>query len=184
LIDRYKFEDSISSYLDNEMNLKERQEFEDYMDENPEAKSLLEDVRNNIHLIKEMSQVNTSPNFINKLFSRIEYEKNRPLKKVIEKPSNTFFGFSPLYASLMSVLVVSFVSIGLTMWSDNIPSTISLPELKGSIVDSSPGSPSNINLMNNKDLVATNVDSSIDSTINKSKNLNLDGKVKFVKNKR
>ena len=42
----------------------------------------------------------------------------------------------------------------------------------------------NINLINNKELVATNVDSSIDSTINKSKNLNLDGKVKFVKNKR
>ena len=84
----------------------------------------------------------------------------------------------------MSILVVSFVSIGLTMWSDNVPSVTSLPELKGSIIDSSPVSPSNINLMNNKDLVATNVDSSIDSTINKSKNLNLDGKVKFVKNKR
>ena len=63
-------------------------------------------------------------------------------------------------------------------------SVTSLPELKGSIIDSSPMSPSNINLINNKELVATNVDSSIDSTINKSKNLNLDGKVKFVKNKR
>ena len=183
-MDRYKFEDSISSYLDNEMNLIERQEFEDYMNENPEAKSLFENVKNNIHLIKEIPQINTSPDFINKLFSRIEYEKNRPLKKIIEKPSNTFFGFSPLYASLMSVLVVSFISIGLTMWSDNVPSVTSLPELKGSIIDSSPVSPSNINLINNKELVATNVDSSIDSTINKSKNLNLDGKVKFVKNKR
>ena len=183
-MDRYKFEDSISSYLDNEMNLKERQEFEDYMNENPEAKSLFENVKNNIHLIKEIPQIKTSPDFIKKLFSRIEYEKNRPLKKIIEKPSNTFFGFSPLYASLMSVLVVSFISIGLTMWSDNVPSVTSLPELKGSIIDSSPVSPSNINLINNKELVATNVDSSIDSTINKSKNLNLDGKVKFVKNKR
>ena len=45
-MDRYKFEDSISSYLDNEMNLKERQEFEDYMNENPEAKSLFENVKN------------------------------------------------------------------------------------------------------------------------------------------
>ena len=70
-MDRYKFEDSISSYLDNEMNLKERQEFENYMDENPEARSLFENMKDNIHLIKEMSHVNTSPDFINKLFSLI-----------------------------------------------------------------------------------------------------------------
>ena len=57
-------------------------------------------------------------------------------------------------------------------------------DLKSSIVDSSPNIPSDINFIDNKDLVATNVDSSSDSTTNKTKNLNLDGKVKFVKNKR
>ena len=183
-MDRYKFEDLISSYLDNEMSLNERHEFEDYMDKNPEAKSLFESVKNNIHLIKQIPNISTSKDFINKLFSRIEYEKNRPLKRIVEKPSNTFFGFSPLYASVMSVLIVCFISIGLTLWSDNFPSTDSLPDLKRSIVDSSPTSPTNINLINSKELVATNVDSSTDSTINKSRNLNLDGKVKFVKNKR
>ena len=50
-MDRYKFEDSISSYLDNEMNLKERQEFEDYMNENPEAKSLFENVKNKLKTV-------------------------------------------------------------------------------------------------------------------------------------
>ena len=183
-MNRYKFEDSISSYLDNEMSISERQEFEDYMNQNPEAKSLVENVRNNIHLIKEIPNITTSKDFINKLFRRIEYEKNRPLKRIVEKPTNTFFGFSPLYASLMSVLIVSFISVGLTLWSNNFPSRNSLPDLKGSIVDSSPTIPSNINLIDNKDLVATNVDSSSDSTFNNSKKLNLDGKVKFVKNKR
>ena len=183
-MNRYKFEDSISSYLDNEMGLSERQEFEDYINQNPEAKSLVENVKNNIHLIKEIPNITTSKDFINKLFRRIEYEKNRPLKRIVEKPSNTFFGFSPLYASLMSVLIVSFISIGLTMWLDNFPSKNSMLNLNGSIVDSSPTVPSNINLIDNKDLVATNVDSSSDSTTNKAKNLNLDGKVKFVNNKR
>ena len=183
-MDKYKFEDSISSYLDNEMNLNERQKFENYMNENPDAKSLFENVKNNIHLIKELPEVSTSKDFMNKLFTRIEYEKNRPLKRIVEKPSNTFFGFSPLYASVMSVLIVSFISISLTMLSDNLPSKDSLPDFKGSIVDSSPASPSNIDLINSKELVATNVDSSSDSTFNKSRKLNLDGKVKFVKNKR
>ena len=183
-MNQYKFEDSISSYLDNEMSISERQEFEDYMNQNPQAKSLVENVRNNIHLIKEIPNITTSKDFINKLFRRIEYEKNRPLKRIVEKPTNTFFGFSPLYASLMSVLIVSFISIGLTMWSDNFSSKNPVLDLKSSIVDSSPNVPSDINFIDNKDLVATNVDSSSDSTTNKAKNLNLDGKVKFVKNKR
>ena len=182
-MDKYKFEDSISSYLDNEMNLNERQKFENYMNENPDAKSLFENVKNNIHLIKELPEVSTSKDFMNKLFTRIEYEKNRPLKRIVEKPTNTFFGFSPLYASLMSVLIVSFISISLTMWSDNFSSKNPVLDLKSSIVDSSPNVPSDINFINNKDLVATNVDSSSDSTTNKAKNLYLDGKVKFVKNK-
>ena len=83
----------------------------------------------------------------------------------------------------MSVLIVSFISIGLTMWSDNFSSKNPVLDLKSSIVDSSPNVPSDINFIDNKDLVATNVDSSSDSTTNKAKNLNLDGKVKFVKNK-
>ena len=58
-MNRYKFEDSISSYLDNEMSLSERQEFEDYMNQNPEAKSLVENVRNNIHLILINCFINT-----------------------------------------------------------------------------------------------------------------------------
>ena len=40
-MDRYKFEDSISAYIDNELTLTERQEFEDYIEKNPDAKSLL-----------------------------------------------------------------------------------------------------------------------------------------------
>ena len=176
-MNQYKFEDSISSYLDNEMSISERQEFEDYMNQNPQAKSLVENVRNNIHLIKEIPNITTSKDFINKLFRRIEYEKNRPLKRIVEKPTNTFLGFSPLYASLMSVLIVSFIS-------DNFSSKNPVLDLKSSIVDSSPNVPSDINFIDNKDLVATNVDSSSDSTTNKAKNLNLDGKVKFVKNKR
>ena len=39
-MDRYKFEDSISAYIDNELTLTERQEFEDYIEKNPDAKSL------------------------------------------------------------------------------------------------------------------------------------------------
>ena len=36
-MDRYKFEDSISAYIANELNLTDRQEFEDYIQLNPDA---------------------------------------------------------------------------------------------------------------------------------------------------
>ena len=43
-MDRYKFEDSISAYIDNELSLTDRQEFEEYIEKNPDAKSILEDI--------------------------------------------------------------------------------------------------------------------------------------------
>ena len=43
-MDRYKFEDSISAYIDNELSLTDRQEFEEYIEKNPDAKSILEDL--------------------------------------------------------------------------------------------------------------------------------------------
>ena len=36
-MDRYQFEDAISAYLENELSLSERQEFETYMNGNPDA---------------------------------------------------------------------------------------------------------------------------------------------------
>ena len=40
-MDRYQFEDAISAYLDNELNLSDRQAFESYMNANPDAKALV-----------------------------------------------------------------------------------------------------------------------------------------------
>ena len=56
-MDRYKFEDSISAYIDNELTLTERQEFEDYIEKNPDAKSLLEDIVNNMGLILSLIHI-------------------------------------------------------------------------------------------------------------------------------
>ena len=66
-MDRYKFEDSISAYIDNELTLTERQEFEDYIEKNPDAKSLLEEIVNNMGLIKGLPKVKASSSFMSKL---------------------------------------------------------------------------------------------------------------------
>ena len=48
-MDRYQFEDAISAYLENELNLSERQSFEKYMNANPDAKDLVESIKSTIN---------------------------------------------------------------------------------------------------------------------------------------
>ena len=182
-MDRYKFEDSISAYIDNELSLTDRQEFEEYIKKNPDAKSLLEDIVNNMGLIKGLPKVKTSSSFMSKLLEQVEFEKNKPSVKVINKPSNTFFGFTPLYASIMSVLIVSFITIGYTLWPESINRSNPLPNLNGNIVASPTiDSPTKI-INNNRKLVSATTDSA-DTTNNKRTKVNLDGKVNFVKKQR
>jgi len=77
--------------------------------------------------------VKASKEFMPNLFRRIEFEKNRPSKKIIEKPSRTLFGFTPLYATLLSILVVSFISIGINLWPNSVLLNRSTPVLTGDI---------------------------------------------------
>ena len=182
-MDRYKFEDSISAYIDNELTLTERQEFEDYIEKNPDAKSLLEEIVNNMGLIKGLPKVKASSSFMSKLLEKVEFEKNKPSVKVINKPSNTFFGFTPLYASIMSVLIVSFITVGYTLWSENMNHPNQLPNFNGNIVATPTiDSPTKI-IDNDQKLVSATIDSA-DTTNNKRTKVNLDGKVNFVKKQR
>ena len=182
-MDRYKFEDSISAYIDNELTLTERQEFEDYIEKNRDAKSLLEDIVKNMGVIKGLPKIKASSSFMSKLLGKVEFEKNKPSVKVINKPSNTFFGFTPLYASIMSVLIVSFITVGYTLWSENMNSPNQLPNFNDNITANPNIDSQTKNINNNQKFVSTTIDSA-DTTNNKRTKVNLDGKVNFVKKQR
>ena len=182
-MDRYKFEDSISAYIDNELNLTDRQEFEDYIDENPDAKSLLDEIQNNMRLIKEIPKVKTSSTFMTELLHRVEFEKDRLSTKVVHSPSNTFFGFTPLYASIMSVLIISFITVGYTIWYDNMDNSGQPPSFNGSIAETPNLDSPVIDIDRNQTFVTSTIDSA-DTTNNKRTKINLDGKVNFVKKQR
>ncbi len=112
-MDRYQFEDNISNYIENSLTLNKRKEFEEYMESNPDAVELVERVRSTMGAMKSLPKVNSSSDFMDKLLNRIEIEKNRSPQ--IHKPQQTVFGFTPLYASLMSVVIVGLVFVGLSM---------------------------------------------------------------------
>ena len=183
-MDRYKFEDSISAYIDNELSLTDRQEFEEYIEKNPDAKSILEDILKNINLIKSLPKVKASSTFMSKLLEQVEFEKNKPSAKVVHRPSNTFFGFTPLYASIMSVLIVSFITIVYTLWPENMDRPNSLPKIKDNIVTTTTTIDSLTNIINNDQTLVSATSDSADTTNNKRTKVNLDGKVNFVKKQR
>ncbi len=140
-MDRYQFEDSISEYIENTLTLSQRKDFEDYIENNPESVVLVERVRSVINNMQKMPDVKTSPDFMGQLMRKVDVEKNRPAQRV--KPGNTVFGFTPLYAGLMSVAVIGLIMIGLQMIPDSSQGPTPIPNNfthdRGRINESSQG---------------------------------------------
>jgi len=119
------------------------------------------------------------------LYRKIEFEKNRPSKKIVERPSKSLFGFTPLYAGVMTVLVVSFITVGFNLWPTGGESISSMPAFTGNITESPvPVSSQPNGSINNNDVLAVTEGDSADTTLNKKKKFNLNDKVQFVKDQR
>ncbi len=116
-MERYKFEDLISDYIENKLPVAKRKEVEAFMEDNPEAKDQLESIRVLMNSMKDLSQVKTSDNFMENLMKKVEFEKNRPSNKkhVGSDRSKTYFGFTPVYATAMSCLIVALVVVALQL---------------------------------------------------------------------
>ena len=101
-MNRYEFESLISDYLDGSMPFKKRLEFEDYIKNNPDAESLVEDVKNTIANMNNLHRVKVTDDFNEKLLSRVKKEG------LANIPNNTILGFTPFYASILTCLCVAF----------------------------------------------------------------------------
>jgi len=116
-MNRYQFEDLISDYVENKLPISKRKELEDFMEANPKAKDQLESIRSLMKSMKKLPEVKTSDEFTAKLMKRVEFEKNRPSAKkyVTGRVRKTYFGFTPVYATVMTALVVAFVVVGMQL---------------------------------------------------------------------
>ena len=70
-MNRYEFEDKISDYIDNQLSVSERKDFEDFLNSDNEAKELVESVRKTIKLLSSAETVKSSNEFLPNLTSRI-----------------------------------------------------------------------------------------------------------------
>ena len=105
-MDYNKFEDRISDWIENSMDIKERKEFEKYLAENPEHKKKVDDVRNTMNIMKTAPSLKTSDGFDKKLQNHINaLNKNQNV-------SSGIMGFSRqnfIYLTL-SVLCIFMLS--------------------------------------------------------------------------
>lgn len=87
-MDYNKFEDRISRWIENDMDIKERKEFEKFLSNHPEYQLKVEEVRNAISLMNEAPSLKVSSDFDSNLNQRLE------ALNLNKAPSKGFFGFS------------------------------------------------------------------------------------------
>ena len=180
-MNRYEFEDKISDYLDNNLNISERQAFEKYVKESKDAENLLNSVKHTIELVRKQNSIKTSENFMLNLSDRVKSYKKTPLKPKKRDSKNFIFGFSPKNSALMGVFVFSFAYLlfniapeANSLFKSNIVSS------KKSVIEKD--IPESSKSVDNK-LEFVSVDSS-QEVIDSKEKINLKDKIKLVKNKR
>ena len=114
-MDYNKFEDRISDWIENSMDIKDRKEFEKFLAENPEYQSKVDSVRNTINIMKTTPSLKTSEAFDSRLQDRINSINNN------EKSSTGILGFSRQnFAYLtLSVLCIFMLSAYLLQPSES-----------------------------------------------------------------
>ena len=167
-MNRYQFEDLISEYIENELSLSKRKEFESYLEENSDAKELVESIRTNMAQMKAIPKVIASPDFNDRLLTRIQSDHTRLDIPIASQ--HTIFGFTPIYASLMTGLVIAFVFVSMQLVS---PGDDGIPSQTQFYAEDSVPSLSNPPIQNLKnrtpDLVDADADSSLENNKIKSK---------------
>ena len=104
-MDYNKFEDRISDWLENSMDLKERKEFEKFLEDNPKYQSKVDLVKNTITLMNNAPELKVSTDFENNL--------NHKIKSLNEsKNINTgIFGFSRKNFAYITLSVICILML-------------------------------------------------------------------------
>ena len=115
-MNRYQFEDLISSYIENEITLSKRKEFERYLKDNPDSEELVSAIKGNIVKLNQIPRLKVKSSFNNTLKNKIDDLNSNPR---LGKDKNLIFGFSPLNASFLFGLSIAFIVISFQLINPN-----------------------------------------------------------------
>lgn len=126
-MDRYQLEGYISDYIENSLSIAKRKEFEQFLAVHPESKEQVEAVRSTILHLKNLPVVKTPNDFMVKLQQRVA--KQRDVVPVVqERRKPLIFGFTPLTAGMMSLVVLAIVFVGYELMPSGTSSPIAIPQ--------------------------------------------------------
>ena len=119
-MDYNKFEDRISRWIENDMDVKERKEFEKFLSDHPEYQLKVEEVRNTISIMNETPVLKVSSDFDANLNQRLEaLSLNKKTRKGIFGFSNQNFAYLTLALGAIFVLTLFLVQSNSTyMFAD------------------------------------------------------------------
>ena len=128
-MDYNKFEDRISSWIENDLSLKERKEFEAFLAENPQYQSKVDEVRHIISTMRESESLKVSKEFDKNLNQKLQ---NLNIKEE-HSTSKGVFGFSGqnfayLALSLGAIIFLLFQLPGNAFSEDIITNSNSMSE--------------------------------------------------------
>jgi hypothetical protein len=155
------------------------------MEANPEAKDQLESIRSLMKSMKKLPEVKTSDEFTEKLMKQVEFEKNRPSAKkyVTSTVGKTYFGFTPVYATVMTALVVAFVVVGMQLVPKTNNNSTVLPTSITAETSTIPESTNPKPYQNDDIMLAEDHDSTDVDGPAREKSGQFDDKIKLVGNK-
>ena len=177
---QHEFEDIISEYLDNELSLSKRKEFESYLKKNEEAKLIVSSTKKTLDYIGKLKKVEASSDFTNNLMLKIRKNKKIINNKSQKKPKIIFLGLSSLNSAFLSFLVLAFIGVSLNLVNNLMKNetTKTIASEKEIIINDF-----NNNKLNTTVPVIAIAKDSSDTTRSSKKKVDLKNKIQFVKDK-
>lgn len=128
-MDYNKFEDRISSWIENDLSLKERKEFEAFLAENPQYQSKVDEVRHVISTMRESESLKVSKEFdknLNQKLQNLNIGEEHSTSKEIFGFSRQNFAYLAL--SLGAIVFLLFQLPGNAFSEDIITNSNSMSE--------------------------------------------------------
>ena len=108
---KMNFEESIAAYLDGELSIEDRKNFEKILNSDKKYKTKLNEVVSLIDDLKQMPKLSTSSNFSSQLQAKIDLN-SRPQKKILDRIKSVFFKSKPALnfsASFAAIAIFAFL---------------------------------------------------------------------------
>ena len=114
-MNRNQFEDMISDYIENDLSLKKRKKFEEYLDKNEDAMIMISEIKTNMMKMGSFPKLRTKKIFDDKLKTKLT------IKKETNQNKTMFFGLHPVSFTVFTFLLVFMILFSAKLYNNQFP---------------------------------------------------------------